>query len=125
MNETIRIPKKWKRLLSYTIWVYEYYHSKTNNELDIDIVDKIMLTGIRKVLSRDSTIKLDVDQLLTFMIVLDYVNKKLLNDLESPFTRTEMKQFKESQQFMERYNKSKDIYADWMRIKQEPITINY
>jgi hypothetical protein len=105
--------------------VYEYYHSKTNNELDIDIVDKIMLTGIRKVLSRDSTIKLDVDQLLPFMIVLDYVNKKLLNDLESPFTRTEMKQFKESQQFMERYNKSKDIYADWMRIKQEPITINY
>lgn len=121
MDETISIAKKWKRLLTYTVWVYNYYHLKSSNELDIDIVDRIMLDSVKKTATQKEKIKLNHDQLLIFMVVLDYVNRKMLDDLESPFTSSEMKQFKESQQFMEKYNKTKDIYASWQTSKLEPI----
>lgn len=94
--------------------MFEYYIKRCKNELLLDDIDALLLMGMKNTyLTCPEKIKLNDDQMKFFLVMVDYVNKKLLDDLEPPFTKSEMEYFRNSQGFMERFNKSTDIYKEW------------
>jgi hypothetical protein len=41
------IGKKWRKVVSYTLWMFEYYIKRTKNELLLDDVDALLLMGLK------------------------------------------------------------------------------
>ena len=120
MNRKINIGKKWRKVFTYTLWMFDYYLNKTNNELMIDDIDVMLLTGLKNsVLINLDKLKLNHDQMCFFLVLVDYINQKLLNEIEPPYTKNELEYFKLSQQFMERFNKSENLYETWRMSKLE------
>jgi hypothetical protein len=118
------IGKKWRSVFSYTLWMFEYYIKRTKNELLLDDIDALLLMGLKNTyVSSSEKIKLNSDQMKFFLVMVDYVNKKLLDDLEPPFTKSEMEYFRNSTKFMERFNKSTDIYKEWAESRLELVEL--
>jgi hypothetical protein len=118
------IGKKWRKVVSYTLWMFEYYIRRTKNELLLDDVDALLLIGLKNTyLSSPEKVKLNEDQMKFFLVMVDYVNKKLLDELEPPFTKNEMEYFRNSQKFMERFNKAKNIYKEWAESRLELVEL--
>jgi len=113
VDKKYNIGKKWSSVFSYTLWMFGYYIRKTKNELLLDDVDVMILTGLKNINATETKITLNDDQMKFFLVLVDYVNKKLLDEIDPPYTKKEMDYFKLSQCFMEKFNKSDDLYKDW------------
>lgn len=124
MEKTYNIGKKWRVVFSYTLWMFEYYVRRTKNELLLDDVDALLLIGLKNSYTKQpNKVKLNEDQMKFFKVMVDYVNQKLINELELPFNKNEMQFFKQSQKFMEHFNTSEDIYADWKESRLELVEL--
>jgi hypothetical protein len=118
------IGKKWRGVFSYTLWMFEYYVRRTKNELDLDDVDALLLIGLKNTyISLPEKIKLNNDQMKFFLVMVDYVNNKLLDELEPPFQESEMEYFRNSTKFMERFNKFDNIYKEWAESRLELVEL--
>ena len=93
--------------------MFGYYIRRTKNELLLDDVDVMILTGLKNIDMTETKITLNDDQMKFFLVLVDYVNRKLLVEIDPPYTKKEMDYFKLSQSFMEKFNKSADLYKDW------------
>lgn len=124
MEKTYNIGKKWRVVFSYTIWMFEYYVRRTRNELMLDDVDVMLLTGLKNIYTKKpNSVKLNEDQMKFFKVMVDYVNWKLINELELPFDKNEMLYFKQSQKFMEHFKTSNDIYDEWKQSRLELVEL--
>jgi len=124
VEKTYNIGKKWRVVFSYTLWMFEYYVRRTKNELLLDDVDALLLIGLKNSYTKQpNKVKLNEDQMKFFKVMVDYVNQKLINELELPFNKNEMQFFKQSQKFMEHFNTSEDIYADWKESRLELVEL--
>ena len=124
MEKKHNIGKKWRSVFSYTIWMFEYYVNQTYNDMPLDDIDALIMMGLKNIFKlQQGKVKLNNDQLKFFLVMVDYVNKKMLEDIEPPYTKIEMDFFKKSQQFMERFNTSDDIYKEWMASRLELVEI--
>lgn len=120
MERQHNIGKKWRVVFSYTLWMFEYYVRKSKNELSLGDVDVLLLIGLKNTYKcTQEKIKLNSDQMQFFLVMVDYVNRKLLEDLVPPFSKNEMEYFRMSQNFMSRFNKSDDIYMEWAKSRLE------
>ena len=114
MEKTYNIGKKWRKVFSYTLWMFEYYVGRTQNELLLDNIDVMIMMGLKNTyIIQPEKVKLNEDQMKFFLVMVDYINKKLLTEVEPPYTKKEMEYFKSSQQFMKRFNTFNDIYEAW------------
>lgn len=124
MEKTYNIGKRWQAVYSYTLWMFEYYIRRTHNELMLDDVDVMLFTGLKNIYTKKPTsVKLNEDQMKFFKVMVDYVNWKLINELELPFAENEMLYFKQSQKFMEHFRTSTDIYSDWKQSRLELVEL--
>jgi len=109
INESYRI------LLLETIQFFESYSFKTKtNILSLSNNDFHLLIGIKSsIIKMNKTPKivpilLTNEQLKLFIVILDWANKKFINEFSSPYSKYEMGYFHRSEKFIKQYNKFGD-----------------